>query len=442
MIEYEKNPEERALLVCIRLREHSDHEVQSHVEELEGLCATIGFVCCEEKIVIPLRNVNPGYFIGKGWAEEIAAQAEFLEADYIVFDDNLSPRQQRNLEKLCTCPVIDRHQIIVEIFAQRAQTREAKLQVELAQLIYSLPRLRRMWTHLSRQQGGARGTRGEGETQLESDRRIVEARISRLKAELKQVRNQRSTLRKQRESIPIPTAAIVGYTNAGKSSLHRALTSSQVFVEDKLFATLDPTTRGLKLPSGQKILISDTVGFIRKLPHDLVDAFRSTLEETVLSKFLLHLVDASSPDFHQHITTTHSVLRDIGAVGRNEILIFNKCDRLSPDDLKRIRGDYPQAVYVSVKNTFGLNNLLERLELELRRELQRVQITLPHAYGNIIAIAHREGQVISTDYRDNNVILQAYLPNRILNSLHKKYSGALVEILSETFAEQNFLSET
>ena len=284
MVEYTKQKEEKALLITIRLHGHSENDVQNHLEEMGRLCATLGFTVCGEYIV-PLKEPHPKYFIGSGWAEEIAEQAGFLEADYVVFDDDLSPSQQRNLEKLCDRPIIDRHQIIIEIFAQRAQTKEARLQVELAQLVYSLPRLRRLWTHLSRQRGGAKGTRGEGETQLEVDRRIVEARIARLKLDLKQVRKQRGTLRKQRESIPVPTAAIVGYTNAGKSSLHRALTSSDILVENKLFATLDPTTRRHRLPSGQELLITDTVGFIRKLPHDLVDAFKSTLEETVLSQF-------------------------------------------------------------------------------------------------------------------------------------------------------------
>ena len=428
MVEYAKQTKETALLITVHLREHSRSDVQNHLEELEGLCATLGFVSCGE-FIVPLKQPQPKYFVGSGWAEEIAEQAEFLQADYIVFDDDLSPSQQRNLEKLCKCPIIDRHQIIIEIFARRAQTREARLQVELAQLVYSLPRLRRMWTHLSRQQGGAKGTRGEGETQLEADRRLVEARISKLKRELKRVRSQRGTLRKQREGIPVPTAAIVGYTNAGKSSLHHALTASNIFVEDKLFATLDPTTRRYKLSSGQEMLMTDTVGFIRKLPHDLVNAFKSTLEETVLAHFLLHVVDISSPDLHQHIATTRSVLEEIGARNKSELLIFNKCDLASADQIKFMRSQYPQALYISAKAGEGLKLLSTALEGELQKSLQKVKITLPHSRGDIVAMAHREGQVISADYLEEEVVLQAYLPDRILSSIHEKSQEILVEHL-------------
>ena len=418
MIEYRDQGGNKALLIAVCLREHSETMAKSHLKELKGLCFTLDLIHRGE-FIVHLKQVHPKYFVGSGWAKEISEQARLLEADYIIFDDDLSPSQQRNLEKICQRPIIDRHQVILEIFAQRAHTKEARLQVELAQLVYNLPRLRRMWTHLSRQQGGAKGTRGEGETQLETDRRLVEARITRLKTDLKHLRSQRANLRKQRESIPIPTAAIVGYTNAGKSSLHHIFTNSQTLVENKLFATLDPTTRRHKLPAGQELLITDTVGFIRKLPHDLVDAFKSTLEETAFSHFILHLVDISSPDLYQHIRTTQSVLKEIGAADKTEILIFNKCDRVSSDLIRIIRNQYPNALFISVKTGDGIASLNEALQRQLQKTLQKVQVTLPYNRGNVVAIAHQNGQVISADYREENIVLQAYLPERILKSMSK-----------------------
>jgi GTP-binding protein HflX len=416
MIDYRELQSERALLVTVRFRDVSEKEARNHLEELEGLCATLGFESAGE-FIVPVKEPQPKYLIGSGWAEEIAAQATALEADYIVFDDDLSPSQQRNLEKLCEKPVIDRHQVIIDIFADRAQTREAVLQVELARLVYSLPRLRRMWTHLSRQRGGAKGTRGEGETQLEVDRRLVEARISKLKAELIQVRAQRGTLRKQREAVPVPTAAIVGYTNAGKSSLHRALTASDILVEDKLFATLDPTTRRYALPNGMELLVTDTVGFIRKLPHDLVDAFKSTLEETVLAHFLIHVVDINNPDFRQHIETTHEVLREIGVEDKNEILIFNKCDAAGPEHRMMVMQEYPDALYLSAKTGDGFSSLAEAVENELMKNLAAVRLLLPHSRGDIVAMIHREGTVLRTEYRDQDMVLDALLPGRIISRL-------------------------
>lgn len=434
MIEYEQQKEERALLITLRGKELSDREARDHLEELEGLCSTLGFISAGE-FIVPVRDPQPKYLIGSGWAEEISVQAEALEADYVVFDDDLSPSQQRNLEKLCGKPVIDRHQVIIEIFAQRANTKEARLQVELARLIYSLPRLRRLWTHLSRQRGGAKGTRGEGETQLEVDRRLVEARIARLKEELAQVQSQRSTLRKQRESIPVPTAAIVGYTNAGKSSLHRALTDSEILVEDKLFATLDPTTRRYHMPSGMEVLLTDTVGFIRKLPHDLVDAFRSTLEETVLAHFLLHIVDITNPDLHQHISTTRSVLEEIGVQDKPEILVFNKCDAAQGDQKSFMRQRYPRALFISVKSGEGFEELAQAVEAQISKTLQKVRLTMNHSKGDIISLAHREGRVLETEYGDQDVILTAFLPHRLLSMIQSKEkeenSGIHLELLNE-----------
>ncbi|MDY7027776.1 MAG: GTPase HflX, partial [Spirochaetota bacterium] len=273
-------PKNTALLVTLKTPDIEAELCRHYLDELRSLCDTLGIETLDQ-IVVPVRQLHPRFLVGSGKAEEICRRAEELEADCIIFDDTISPSQQRNLEQISGRCVIDRQEVILEIFSEHARTREAMLQVGLARMEYSLPRLKRAWTHLSRQRGGMRGTRGEGETQLEVDRRIVLKKITGLKAALKKLEAQRSTRRKQRTEIPVPTGAIVGYTNAGKSSLLNAMTGSEVGVENQLFATLDPTTRKMELQGGTRILLTDTVGFIRKLPHSLVNAFHSTLEETL-----------------------------------------------------------------------------------------------------------------------------------------------------------------
>ena len=302
---------ERALLIAVYKDAEQREECESLLEELDSLVDTLDIPVID-RLLVKVQERNPRYFVGTGKAEEIFERAKELEIDVIIFDNGLSPAQQRNWEALTGMAVIDREEVILEIFARRARTKEARLQVDLARMEYSLPRLTRAWGHLSRQ-GGGLGGKGEGETQLETDRRLVRAQIDHLKSDLKLVRLRRATQRKQRERLPLPSAAIVGYTNVGKSALLNKLTGAQVLVEDKLFATLDTTTRRVILPSGQSLLLTDTVGFVRNLPHRLIEAFKATLEEAVLSDFLIHVLDASHPRVFDFYQTTIRVLGELGA---------------------------------------------------------------------------------------------------------------------------------
>jgi len=313
-----------AFLVGVQMADMPEGEGDELLAELAELVGNLRLEIVR-KTLVRLRRVSPSLLIGSGKAAEIAELAKADGADVIVFDAALSPAQQRNWEELTGLAVIDRQEVILEVFADRAHTREAVLQVALARMEYSLPRLTRAWTHLSRQRGrGSLG--GEGETQLEQDRRVVRARIAQLKAELAEVVRQRAVQRSRRQRVPVPTVAIVGYTNAGKSSLLNALTGAHVLAEDKLFATLDPTTRQLELPGNRKVLITDTVGFIRRLPHGLVEAFKATLEEVVVADLLIHVLDATNPQVDKHRTTTLEVLAELGAGDRPTITVFNKID--------------------------------------------------------------------------------------------------------------------
>ncbi len=411
---------QKAVLVCMQYSEMKKGEAATHLEELKSLVDTMGAETVET-LIVPLKKRSPKFFVGTGKADEITETAKKLSAEIIIFDNDLSPGQQRNFEELSGKAVIDRHEVILDIFAGRATTREAVLQVGLARMEYSLPRLTRAWTHLSRQKGGSKGTRGEGETQLEVDRRIVMKKITRLKKELLKVRLHRNTLRKQRSSLGIPTGALVGYTNAGKSSLLNALTGADAFVEDKLFATLDPTTRKVTLPVGNKILLTDTVGFIRKLPHDLVDAFRSTLEETVLSDFLIHVLDLSHPEVEEQYRITMEVLDELGAGEKPMILVFNKIDlKTDTTDSLGIEIDNPDALYISTKTGEGLEKVFERVEELLNKDKQIISLLIPTNRYDLISMIHREGSVLEEDYQDTGSIIKARVPLEIYNRL-KEY---------------------
>ena len=334
----------------------------SLLSELSELVNTQGLVVVGSQIA-RLREVNPGTVLGKGKVHEILEEAERLGAEVVVTDDVLSPSQQRNWEKLSKLAVIDRQEVILDIFAARAQTREAVLQVQLAQANYELPRLVRKWKHLNRQRGAAGGLGGrmQGEQQLELDARHVRLRIQALQAELAEVRKQRNVQRRRRLAKPVPVVAIVGYTNAGKSSLLNRLTKASVLVEDKLFATLDPTVRRYNLPGGQEILLADTVGFVRKLPHLLVDAFKSTLEETKLSDYVLEILDASDESMMEHHDTTMGVLEEIGLGPKPMLMVLNKWDLVSEERRLELRGRYPDAMPISVITGEGLEAFVERL---------------------------------------------------------------------------------
>ena len=411
---------QKALLVCIQYPDMDKGEAATHISELESLVDTMGAVTVKT-LIVPLKKRSPKFFVGSGKAEEVSDLAEDLGAELIIFDNELSPGQQRNLEELTEKCVIDRHEVILDIFAGRATTREAVLQVGLARMEYSLPRLTRAWTHLSRQKGGTKGTRGEGETQLEVDRRIVLRKITRLEKELKKVRQHRETLRKQRSSVPIPTGAIVGYTNAGKSSLLNTLTGSDAFVEDKLFATLDPTTRKITLPEGQKILLTDTVGFIRKLPHKLVDAFRSTLEETVLADFLILVLDISHPEVEEQYNITMEVLEELGAGDKPMLVVFNKIDlRENPLESNNIESNHPDALYISTKTEEGIGDLSKKMEELLNRDKHIMTVSIPADRYDLISMIHREGNVLEEEYIDTGSIIKARVPVKAYNKL-KEY---------------------
>jgi GTP-binding protein HflX len=402
------NKLERAFLVGVQTLDMAPGEGAELLDELTELVENLRLTVTRQTLV-NLRQPTPALLLGSGKAEELAEQAKADGADVIVFDEALSPAQQRNWEKLSGLAVIDRQEVILEVFADRAHTREAVLQVALARMEYSLPRLTRAWTHLSRQRGkGAMG--GEGETQLEQDRRIVRDRITHLKAELAEVRKQRSTQRRRRQRVPVPTSAIVGYTNAGKSSLLNALTGASVLAEDKLFATLDPTTRQLLLRGNQKLLVTDTVGFIRRLPHGLVEAFKATLEEVVVADFLVHVLDVTNPNVEHHHATTMSVLAELGAAGKTMVTVFNKVDAASPAMLSRARRLTPDALFVSALTGAGLDTLEARC-LELIAEAHAaVELFVPHQRYDVVAKLHAVGHIQSEEQLDEGVRLFARYP--------------------------------
>ena len=360
--------------------------------------------------MVQLRRQTPAFLLGRGKAEQLAQEAKSDGAEVIVFDAALSPAQQRNWEELTGLAVIDRQEVILEVFADRAQTREARLQVALARLEYSLPRLTRAWLHLSRQRGrGSLG--GEGETQLEQDRRAVRARIAHLKEELAAVVRQRAVQRQRRERTAVATAAIVGYTNSGKSSLLNALTGAGVLAENKLFATLDPTTRQLALPGNAKLLLTDTVGFIRRLPHGLIEAFKATLEEVVGADFLIHVLDVTSPHVEKHRATTLGVLAELGAGEVATITVFNKMDVADRAQLAMARRLVPEAFFISARTRAGLDLLLERCRELCAGENGSALLLVPHDRYDVVARLHAVGQIHSQEHRDDGILIRARFPS-------------------------------
>jgi GTP-binding protein HflX len=351
----------RVFLIGLRDQKTSPEEADSFARELAGLARTLGLDIAVQETV-PIREKQPKFGLGSGKAQELAEKAAALGVDCLVFDWDLSSAQQRNWEDLAGIPAVDRRELIIRIFAQGAVTREAEIQVRLAELSWSLPRLNRRHTGPSRQRGGHYGARGAGEARLETSRRLVEEQIRRLKKELEQVRQQRRLRRNLRERREIPLCAIVGYTNAGKSSLLNALTGAEIKAEDRLFATLDAVSRRLELGKGRAVLLVDTVGFIRRLPHALIDAFRSTLEEVRLADLLIHVLDASDPDADRFYETTRSVLRELGAGEIPQITVLNKIDRLeSPDLVEGLRDLYRGGIPVSTLSRRGLAELTARI---------------------------------------------------------------------------------
>lgn len=410
---------ESAFLIGAYFDRREKQQADDLLQELRELVETLGIAVAGSELVFA-REHTARYLIGSGKAAELMRQAREIGADCIVWDNELSPGQQRAWESEGNLCVIDRHEVILDIFNMRARTREARLQVELARMEYSLPRLTRMWAHLDRQgggagggQGGAGAARGEGETQLEVDRRLASKRLDKLRADLEDVKKQRDTMRKERSRVPVAHAAIVGYTNAGKSSLLNRLTTSDAYVEDKLFATLDTTTRRMELPDGQPLLVTDTVGFIRNLPHNLVQSFRATLEEAIQADFLIHVIDASSPqagEFHQ---TTTQVLGELGAGDKKVLLVLNKIDLIDDTRLHELRREFPNAVALSVKSGQGMDDLLHRLHDYLIDRVVRLDLSLPLDRMDLVALAHQEGKVLSEDYETGRAEIQCVIPKRL-----------------------------
>ncbi len=407
----ERSFREKIILVGVVLPGSTEAEVEEHLDELALLVDTAG-ADVVDRIVQRRSEPDPATYIGKGKAEELHDLSEIHDADTVVFDDELSPAQQRNLEKILGRTAIDRTDVILDIFAQNARTQEGKAQVELALLRHRLPRLRGRGTQLSRQAGGGAAariaTRGPGETQLETDRRRILRRIRNLEHDLADMRRRREVQRKQRRSSPFASVSIVGYTNAGKSTLLNRLTEAGVLAENRLFATLDPRTRRLQLPGGETVLVSDTVGFIRKLPHGLVEAFRSTLEEVAEADLLLHVVDASAPDPDAQIAAVHAVLDEIGARDIPELVVFNKAD-VAPPEAKALGGAHPGSVTISAATGDGVDGLLRALSDRLRALARVVELLVPFDRGDVVAAVHREGEVLVEAHEEAGTRIRARL---------------------------------
>ena len=383
-------------------------DAEASLEELARLAETAG----AEPLAIELQRratPDPRLYVGKGKAQEIRELAEALDVDVVIFDDELSPAQQRNLEQLFERDVVDRVALILDIFAQHAQSQEGMLQVELAQLRYRLPRLRGRGLQLS-QQGGGIGTRGPGETQLEVDRRRIQRRITKLERDLVGLARTRGTQRKSRLRRSLTTVALVGYTNAGKSTLLNRLTDASVLVEDRLFSTLDPTTRRLRLPGGETVLASDTVGFVRRLPHQLVESFRSTLDEVADADFMLHLVDASDSDPDGRIRAVRGVLADIDAVAVPELLVFTKTDVADPETVADLLRNHPDSMAVGARTGEGIAALVARIGDRLRALATIVELEIPYDRGEVLAALHRDGDVLVVVHEEMGTRVRARLP--------------------------------
>ncbi len=388
---------ERAYLLATVFSEKSRVETELLLEELEELLQNLGIEVVGRRVA-RIRGLSPKFILGKGKVEEVIREAKDRKADVIVFDNEISPGQQRNWEESSGLAVIDRHEVILDVFAERARTKEAKLQVKLARLEYSLPRLRRAWTHLSRQRGGGVTQRGEGEAQIELDQRMLREQIASTKKEIKQVSKLRQTGRALRERIPLPSLALVGYTNAGKSTLLNAMTGSSVLAEDKLFATLDPTSRRFCLPGGRPVVATDTVGFIRKLPHRLVDAFKATLEEALVADLLLHVVDLSHPEFEKHMETTLEVLRELGAQDKEILTVYNKIDRpLAEFSRIKAMAESSFCAFVSARNSIGMAELSLQIEAFLSGKEKHCEYLIPLNRYDLVARLRGQGGLQSED---------------------------------------------
>ena len=411
----------RVFLIGVELKSRSAADIQESLAELAELATTAGTKVIGEgvqKLATPVAAT----YIGQGKAEEFAKHCKENDVDTVIFDDELTPAQTRNLEKIFGCKIMDRTALILEIFGQRARTREGKLQIEHAQLEYLMPRLTRFWSHLSRQRGSTGSIGGEGESQLEADRRKIQERLDKISEELDVVRRQRETQRAGRQRSQWPLASIVGYTNAGKSTLLNRLTGSHVLAEDKLFATLDPTTRRLRLPTNQNVLLTDTVGFIKKLPHGLVEAFKATLEEVVQADLLVHVVDISHPLAAEQIDAVNDVLLEIGAGEKPVLMVFNKMDQLTGGVPTVMHDKFPHAVGISAKTGEGVEHLLAEIGTQLRPIREFLLLRVPQSEAAVIARLHAVGQVVESRYSGKNARLKVRIPPH----LHEEFAPFVV----------------
>ena len=411
----------RVYLIGVELKTRSAADIRESLTELAELATTAGTQIVGEGVQ-KLANPVAATYIGQGKAQEFAVFCQANDVDTVIFDDELTPAQTRNLEKIFGCKIMDRTALILEIFGQRARTREGKLQIEHAQLEYLLPRLTRYWSHLSRQRGSTGSIGGEGESQLEADRRKIQERLDKIASELEIVRRQRETQRAGRQRSLWPLASIVGYTNAGKSTLLNRLTGASVLAEDKLFATLDPTTRRLRLPTNQNVLLTDTVGFIKKLPHGLVEAFKATLEEVVQADLLLHVVDISHPLAAQQIEAVNEVLLEIGAAGKPVLMVFNKLDQLAGGFPPVMREKYPRAVNISARTGEGIDPLLAEIGTQLRPIREFLDLRVPLTEAAILARLHAVGQIVESRYTGKSARLKVRIPPH----LHGEFASFVV----------------
>ena len=410
MIEVQKQRRpERAVIVGLEKDGVSKWDLRDSMDELRELVSSAG---AEVVSTVTQRLDHPTapYYIGKGKAQLIKDSFQTQQVTSVIFDNELSPAQGRNLEHLFKRKVLDRTQLILDIFAQRARSREGRLQIELAQLHYLLPRLTRMWTHLSRQSGGI-GTRGPGETQLEVDRRRIQERIAKLDRELEAVRKVRAVQREGRRRHQWPVAAVVGYTNAGKSTLLNLLTGADVLAVDRLFATLDPTTRSFTLPNKQRMLLTDTVGFLRNLPHTLIESFKATLEEVSEADLLIHVVDLSHPRVDEHIEAVNAVLKELNAEGKQTLLVFNKVDAVkTPELIEAYRNRFPRSVAISARTGEGVSTLVQALQDDVSSWRLQLQFRVPLTESSLIAEIHRVGRVIEVRYETEFAVILAHVP--------------------------------
>ncbi len=402
MIKTETDSRERAIIVGLVRSSQSRWVAEDYLDELELLADTAGAEILD-RMVQERDKIDPAYFIGRGKAQELAQVTKYLDADLVIFDDDLSPAQAKNMEELCGVKIIDRSGLILDIFAKHARTREARTQVELAQLRYLLPRLTRQWTHLSRQIGGI-GVRGPGETQLEVDRRLIRKRIGLLEKELEKIANQRHIRRKQRKELF--KAALVGYTNVGKSTLLNALTNAHVNAEDRLFATLDATIRAMELSDHHRVLLIDTVGFIRKLPHHLVASFKSTLEEAADADMLLHVIDLNHPNYLEQIQTVEKVLEELNLYDKPILKVFNKIDLLADSSLMaKLKETEQPCVFVSAERSIFLNELREKIRQFVEDSSQTLQVVLPIENTEMLAQLYELAEVTGITYQDSQAVV-------------------------------------